>query len=216
MSNPIITSKEISEYCMAHSTPIDSVLKELERITYLRTLAPQMLSGQTVGQFMRNLCITSNAKIAIEVGTFTGYGAIHIAKGLPKGGMLHTIEINPEYQSLVKEYIKKAGVSDKITLHLGDAKEVIPKFTNQFDFAYIDAGKEANLDYVKMIISKLNKRGNILVDNTLWSGKVINKENQDSDTVLIHRFNQEILKIPNIWVCILPIRDGVSWIQKLS
>ena len=213
MSNLIINSKEIADYCIAHSSQVSTVLTELERVTYLRTLAPQMLSGQLVGNFMRNLCRSSDARIALEIGTFTGYGSINIAKGLPEGGMLHTIDINPEYQSLVKEYFMKAQISDRITLHLGNAIEIIPTLVENIDFAYVDADKESIMDYVNLILPKLNKRGNILVDNTLWSGKVI-KNKQDSETAHIHSFNQNILKNPDLHVCMLPIRDGITWIQK--
>lgn len=205
----------ISHYCEAHTSPPDPVLAELERETHLKTLSPQMLSAGAQGKLLEFLCYIFQPKSVLEIGTFTGYAAICMARGLAPGGILHTIEVNPELEWLAKKYFEKAGLLEKIKLYIEDASQRIPQFSNNFfDLIFIDAGKQQNDLYYEMCLPKLRKGGLILVDNVLWSGKVVQKTN-DPDTALIRAFNDKIQADPRVENLMLPIRDGLFLIRKI-
>ena len=144
--------KKLTKYCEAHTFLPEKVLYELERETNLKTLAPQMLSGHLQGALLALLSKTQGPKVALEIGTFTGYAAICIAQGLAEGGVLHTIEANEELHYLIKKYIAKAGLEDKIVLHGGKAEELLPSFDMHFDFVFIDAGKRFYEQHFDLII----------------------------------------------------------------
>ncbi len=205
--------KKLIAYCEAHSTPESPVLKELERETHLKTLAPQMLSGKLQGQFLRMLSLLLRPKYILEIGTFTGYATLSLADGIAEGGQLHTIEANEELAYIVKKYVEKAGMQDKVSLHIGDAKAIIPTLDISFDMVFIDAGKMDYSFYYDQIIDKVSPNGIILADNVLWSGKVVQKEH-DNDTQVIHQFNEKVLNDDRVENIILPIRDGLMLARK--
>lgn len=205
---------QLDDYCAKHSTASSQLLYELERETYLKTLAPQMLSGPLQGALLQFLSEMIQPQLILEIGTFTGYSAICLAQGLQKGGMLHTIDVNPEIQYFIDKYAKKAGLEDKITFHLGNALDIVPHLPNGIDLAFIDAGKQQYLDFYELILPKIKKGGYLLADNVLWSGKVIS-EAMDADTISIRSFNQKIQADERVKNIILPIRDGLTIIQKL-
>jgi predicted O-methyltransferase YrrM len=205
--------KDIMRYCEDHSTPADLVLYELERETYLKTLAPQMMSGKLQGQLLRFLSLMIRPQAILEIGTFTGYASICLAQGLPQNGILHTIEANPEYAFFGKKYFPKAGLSEKIIAHIGRAEEVIPKLPIQFDLAFIDAGKNDYAGHYDLVFDKIRAGGYILADNVLWSGKVVQKE-KDADTAVIRAFNDKVQHDERVEKVMLPIRDGLFIIRK--
>ena len=204
----------LNEYCQRHTTPQSTVLHELERETWLKTLAPQMMSGHLQGAFLRLLVQMQQAKTILEIGTFTGYAAICMASALPEGGILHTIEANVELEFIIRKYIDKAGLKEKINLHIGDAKAIIPSLDLDYDLVFIDAGKKDNAAYYDLIFDRVRPGGLILADNVLWSGKVANP-NKDSDTSLIDAFNKKALEDVRTENMILPIRDGLLIVRKL-
>lgn len=208
------STDNLIQYCLDHSSSQSDVLYELERETYLKTLAPQMLSGHLQGLMLTMISQMVRPKCVLEIGTFTGYSAICIAQGLADDGILHTIEVNEEIQYISKKYFQKAGLQDKIIAHLGDAADVIPTLDETFDLAFIDAGKKDYALHYELIINKIRSGGFIMVDNVLWSKKVI-QEKLDQGTKTVDQFNKKIqtdLRVENV---VLPIRDGITLIRKL-
>jgi len=201
--------KKIYKYCEEHSSPTIPVLHRLERETHLKTLAPQMASGAYQGKLLELLVRMSKPKTVLEIGTFTGYSSICIAKALQEGSVLHTIEANRELQVIIQKYIAEAELQDKIITHVGDALEIIPQLDVNFDMVFIDAGKRDYSKYYDLIIDRLNSSGIILADNVLWSGKVVDSK-KDNDTSIIDAFNKKLQDDNRVENIILPIRDGLT------
>jgi caffeoyl-CoA O-methyltransferase len=209
------TQKKINAYCEAHTTLPVPELYELERETHLRTLSPQMISGKVQGHFLTLLTSLARPMLALEIGTFTGYASICIAKGLPSGGMLHTIEINPELANISQKYFEKAQLAHKIIRHTGDAREVIPTLGLQFDLVFMDAAKFDYPDYYEMLVGMLNPGGLLIADNVLWDGKVVTKA-IDADTQNMDAFNKMVHEDNRVENLMLPIRDGVLVVRRLK
>lgn len=208
-----IADLEILRYCREHSTPVSEVLYQLERETHLKTLAPQMLSGPLQGQFLSFISRILRPKSILEIGTFTGYATICLAQGLAEGGVLHTIEVNPELEYLIRKYINKAGLESKVIVHIGNAENIIPRLDQHWDLVFIDAGKNYNALYYDLVVDRLRPGGIMLVDNVLWSGKVLQPD-QDRDTAAIHRFNEKIRADERVENLLLPLRDGLMMIRR--
>jgi predicted O-methyltransferase YrrM len=208
-------AEEIIRYCEDFSKPQSSVLAELERETHLKALYPQMLSGHLQGKFLSMVSAMLRPKAVLELGTFTGYSAICLAAGLQEGGMVHTVEPNEELEELILQYIEKAGMKDKITLHTGRAEEVVPKLNMMIDLVFIDAEKTDYPAYYQLVFDRVRTGGVIIADNALWDGKVLN-ERKDSETQGIHEFNRMVLNDNRVDNLLLPLRDGVMMIRKLK
>ena len=207
---------KLNLYCEAHTTAQPAILHQLERETHLKTLAPQMLSGHLQGQFLAMLSKICRPRAILEIGAFTGYAAICLAQGLPEGGTLHTIEANPELEYLIRKYISLAGLDEKIHLHIGDAREVIPALPGPFDMVFIDAGKQDYIQYYDLVIDKVPRGGLIIADNVLWSGKVVSGERgQDQDAASIHQFNEKVQRDERVENIMLPLRDGLLIARKV-
>lgn len=205
--------KKITKYCEQYTTPQSELLYQLERETHLKTLAPQMMSGPLQGQLLSLISALVQPAIALEIGTFTGYAALCLAKGLAPDGTLYTIEVKEELEYLIRKYIEKAGQQNKIQLLIGDAAEIIPTLATPFDLVFLDAGKRFYAEHYDLVIDQVRSGGIILVDNVLWSGKVTLKK-QDKDTEIIHAFNEKIREDQRVENVLLPIRDGINIIRK--
>jgi predicted O-methyltransferase YrrM len=203
----------LNDYCEAHSTPPGDLLYQLERETHLKTLAPQMLSGPLQGQFLRMLSRMLRPQRILEVGTFTGYSALCLAEGLPPSGRLHTIEVNPELEYLIRKYVRLAGREQQIVLHLGDAAGVIPALEGPFDLAFLDAGKQDYRRHYELALPRLRSGGLLLADNVLWSGKVLEPP-ADADAESIRAFNTFVAEDERVEQVLLPVRDGLLLAQK--
>ncbi len=203
----------LNDYCEELSTPPGELLYRLERETHLKTLAPQMMSGQLQGQFLRMLSSWIRPRRILEIGTFTGYATLCLAEGLVKEGELHTIEANAELAYLISKYLDESGYKDQIHLHLGDAFTIIPELPEPFDLVFIDAGKRDYEAYFNLIIDRVAPGGCILADNVLWSGKVLDPE-QDEDTSSLHAFNAMVQADDRVDNLILPLRDGLMLARK--
>lgn len=204
----------LDEYLEAHATDADAVLAELYRETHLHVMNPRMASGPVQGQFLKFIVNMLQPKRILEIGTFTGYSAICLAKALPEGGRLTTIEANREYEDLIRKYFDKAQVSNKIDLVFGDAKQVIPTLRDGFDLVFIDADKNSYPTYYDLVIEKVNVGGFILADNVLWEGKVLNANTKERDTQAIITFNDKVQTDPRVENVLLPIRDGLMMVRK--
>jgi len=204
----------INLYCEEHSTLPDPILPEIERATNLRTLSPRMLSGHIQGGFLSMISILKQPEFILEIGTFTGYSAICLAKGLSPNGKLITLEYDEENAQIASEFFSKSIWKDKIELLTGDAKKIIPTITILFDLVFIDADKEGYSEYFDLVIDKCKPGAVIIADNVLWSGKVLDK-NMDTKTTLIDEFNKKITSDVRVENVILPIRDGINLIRKI-
>ena len=173
-----------------------------------------MTSGHLQGKFLEFISFMIRPMNILEIGTFTGYSAICLAKGLKPGGKLITIEINDELTTFSGEYFKKAGLEDKIVQVTGNALDVITDLDMDFDLVFIDGDKREYSDYYHIIIDKVNPGGFILADNVLWGGKVIDDETGDAQTKGVIEFNNMIGRQKNIENVMLPVRDGLMLIRK--
>lgn len=202
------------KYCQANSEPTNELMHELERTTYLKTLAPQMISGAVQGQLLTLFCQTSNAKTVLEVGTFTGYATICLAKGIHPEGKVHTIEINKELGYISKDFFERSGLSDRIVQHWGDAKKIIPTIDEPLDIVFLDGAKVDYPVIFEMLMDKIKPGGLLIVDNVLWSGKVAFGAT-DKGTKMIDQFNKKVNDDPRVTSLILPMRDGLMVARKV-
>lgn len=207
-------NKKLEQYIEDYSTPEDPILTDLYRQTHIRFLNPNMLSGHLQGKFLEFISRMVKPKNILEIGTFTGYSAICLAKGLKADGKLITIEINDELTDFATSYFKKAGVESKITQLTGKAQDIIPGLDIKFDLVFIDADKREYIEYFRAVSGKVRPGGFILADNVLWSGQVLDKETTDAQTRGIIDFNNMIKNEAGFQYIIMPIRDGLMLIQK--
>lgn len=207
---------EMEQYILDHIDEEDKILYELNRFTHVNIMHPRMLSGHLQGKILRMLTLMIKPRTILEIGTYTGYSAICLAQGMPNGAHLHTIEANDELVEIPRAFFAKLELQDRITLHVGDAKEIIPTLNETFDLVFIDAEKREYLDYYALVFDKVNTGGFIFADNILWSGKVlINEESNDYSTKGIKKFNDFVKNDKRVEKVILPIRDGLMILRKL-
>ena len=209
------TNRELEKYILAHTEKEDDILTELERETFLHVLNPRMVSGHLQGKILEMLSRMIAPECILEIGTFTGYSAICLSKGLGRGGTLHSIEIDDELESIAKKYIDKAGLSETVTLHTGDALQIIPGLRDTFDLVFIDGNKRQYCEYFDLVFDKVKPGGYIFADNILWNGKVVEEvSSKDGQTTSILRFNEKIKNDNRVSQVILPLRDGLMLIRK--
>ena len=209
-------NKNIIDYAREFSTKPTQLLQDLERETQYKILMPRMLSGHLMGSMLQFISSIKQPKYILEIGTYTGYSALCLAQGLQENGHLHTIEINEELKDFASKYFKKSKLNEKITLHIGNALDVIPKIDILFDIIFIDADKKNYCAYYDLAIQKLNKGGLLLIDNVLWSGKVLSKpKKNDIETIEIQKLNQKITSDERVKNMILPLRDGLMICEVL-
>ena len=211
--------EEIYKYIKEHASFPHEALRWVEKQTHIRTNHARMLSGTVQGEFMRLLVQVSGASRILELGTFTGYSAICLASALGEDGHLDTLEVNDELEDLITEGFEKAGLTDRITLHIGDCKETIRRFSQEgkeYDLVYMDANKREYCEYYSLVFDLVRPGGLILADNVLWDGKVCqNPLPQDKQTISIARFNDIVKEDPRVENVILPLRDGLSIIRRI-
>jgi caffeoyl-CoA O-methyltransferase len=208
--------KNLNDYSEKHTEVFrNEVLREIERYTHLKVLMPQMLSGHLQGQYLAFISQLIQPKRILEIGTFTGYSAICLAQGLTEDGLLHSYEVNEELKAPVEGFFEKAGLANKIKMHIGDAMEMLDDLDEVFDLVFIDADKENYPSYYEKIFPKVRIGGCILVDNVLWSGKVTESVIKDKKTKGIHELNECIQNDDRVGNVLLPLRDGIMMVRKL-
>jgi caffeoyl-CoA O-methyltransferase len=207
-------NRDIEAYILEHIDREDELLYQLSRYTNLKVVHPRMLSGHLQGKILQMLTHMIRPKTVLELGTFTGYSALCLAPGLAEGGIIHTIEANDEIVEVARKFINQSEYANKIQIHLGDARKIIPSFDCTFDLVFVDAEKSEYLDYYHLIFDKVTKDGFIFADNVLWSGKIIDKDENDNFTKGIKDFNDFIMRDNRVEKVILPIRDGLTIIRK--
>jgi predicted O-methyltransferase YrrM len=207
---------KIEDYVRLHTTPVDPLLKSLDRETHLKTTHPRMLSGPIQGKVLELFSRMIRPKRILEIGTFTGYSAICLAKGLQDEGLLFTIEVDEEMIEFSNRYFQKAGLTKKIQQIFGPALEQIPTLNEFWDLVFIDADKEHYLDYYHLVIDRVKPGGYILADNALWDGKVVDqKNNTDKETEGIIAFNDYVHRDDRVDNLLLPVRDGLMVLRKI-
>lgn len=214
--------EEIEKYIEDHSSEEDKLLYELYRETQLKTYYPRMISGKQQGLFLEMISRMIKPDFILEIGTFTGYSAIQLAKGLTDKGKIVTIDINEETEAIARKYFKRSGLENKIDFQIGDALNIIPNLNHTFDLVFIDADKEQYIDYYELALNKTRKDGFILIDNVWWSGKVLNPDKRiskskkaDKETKGIIAFNKFVKNDKRVAKVIIPLRDGITIIRKL-
>jgi caffeoyl-CoA O-methyltransferase len=207
-------NKKLEQYIEEFSSPADPVLEDLYRQTHIRFVNPNMVSGHLQGKLLELISLMIRPENILEIGTFTGYSAICLSKGLQPGGKVITIEINDELSAFAHSYFCRAGVDSKITPLTGRAQDLIPGLDLTFDLVFIDADKREYTEYFKLVIDKVKPGGFIIVDNVLWGGQVIEKETTDPQARGIINFNEMIRSEARIENVIIPLRDGLMLIRK--
>lgn len=205
----------LEEYISAHIEPESNLLKSLYRETNIKLLNPRMASGHIQGRLLKSFVQMIKPKSVLELGTFTGYATLCMAEGLPEDGHIDTIEIDDELESFIKRWIAKSPYSNKISLHIGDALEIVPRLEKDFDLIFLDAEKREYPDYYKQLFKYLKVGGYIIADNTLWDGHVVDPEySKDRQTKAIKEFNDIVAADTRVTVSIVPIRDGLTLIRR--
>ena len=208
--------KKIENYIFSHIDCEDDVLRELDRETHLKVLGSRMISGHLQGKLLTMLSQMIRPNRILELGTFTGYSAICLAKGLSARGKLITIEKDDELQHIAKKYFVKAGFGQQIEQRIGRATEILQGIDGKFDLVFIDADKREYAEYYSLVFDKVKNGGFIIVDNTLWNDKVLEEliAEEDAQTKGIVEFNTMIKHDRRIEKIILPFRDGLTVIRK--
>jgi predicted O-methyltransferase YrrM len=207
-------TKKLEQFLLDHTSPEDPVLEDLYRQTHIRFVNPNMATGHLQGKFLEFISHMINPANILEIGTFTGYSAICLARGLNQGGKLITIELSDELTTFARSYFCRAGVESKITQLTGRAQDIIPSLDPIFDLVYIDGDKREYTEYYKLVIDKVKAGGFILADNVIWGGKALDEYTTDPQTGGIIAFNEMIKKDSTIEKVIIPLRDGLMLIHK--
>lgn len=210
--------EKIYKYIEDHASTPSQALEWVVKQTHIRTNHARMLSGAIQGQVLRMLAQMTGATDILELGTFTGYSAICLASALPEDGHLDTLELNDELEDLILEGFDRAGLADKIELHIGDCKETVLRLKEEgrmYDIVYIDANKREYCEYYDLVFDMIRPGGLILADNVIWDGKVCQDPlPQDKQTLSIVRFNDMVSADPRVESVIIPLRDGLNVIRK--
>lgn len=210
----MIVDDAIEAYAAAHTTPVDPLFERLAAETREKMTAPQMMVGLLEGRFLEFLIRLKGAKMVVEIGTFTGWSSISMATGLPPGGRIVTCDVDPEAQAMARRYAEEAGVVDRIDYRLGPGMETLETLDGPFDFVFIDADKPNYKNYYEAVLPKLADDGLIVVDNVLWSGRVVEDEDDDESTRAIREINEQIRNDDRVVCVMLTVRDGMTLIRK--
>lgn len=206
----------IEEYSHRFTSEEPELLAALNRHTQANVLQPRMLSGHLQGRFLSMISRMLKPRLILEIGTYTGYSALCLAEGLTENGILHTIDINEELETIANTYFKKAGKEKQISMHIGNALEIISALKGEFDLVFIDADKENYVNYFNLVIDRVRKGGIILADNVLWSGQVLKKkEEMDVETLALVTYAETVNDDPRVMNVLLPVRDGLMLTLKL-
>ena len=205
-----IIDPRVEEYVERMSSPHEPLLAELSDETRASLGSSSMLTGPVAGRFLELLVWFGRPKRVLEIGTFSGHSALSMAFALPPDGRIDTLELDPDRAAVAQRYFDRSPHGDRITLHLGPALESIDRLEGEFDLVFIDADKEGYVDYYEAVLPRLSERGLIVVDNTLWSGRVVDPD----DDGPIGRFNEHVRNDPRAVAVILSVRDGMTLIRR--
>ena len=203
----MITPEAIDTYTEEHTTPPAELLAELASETRATLECPLMLTGPVEGRLLGFLVWALRAGRVLEIGTYSGYSALSMADGLPEGGHIDTLELDETHAEVARRYVERAGLADRITVHVGPASETLERLDGPWDFVFIDADKEGYVGYYEAVVPKLSEHGMIAADNTLRGGRVLEGD-------VMHDFNEHVLNDPRVVSVLLTVRDGVTLIRR--
>ncbi|MGL4412564.1 MAG: O-methyltransferase [Bacteroidales bacterium] len=206
----------LEQYIINHSDEEGELLKQLTRDVHVNLLRPRMISGHLQGRILKMLCRMVKPTQVLELGTFAGYSALCFAEALEEGSVVHTVDNDDELEEFVAKYLNLSEHGNKVIQHIGNALDLIPQFEDeQFDLVFIDADKRLYSEFYDLVFPKVKSGGYILVDNTLWDGKVVAEpQPKDAQTIGILNFNDMIVEDTRVEKVILPLRDGMTMIYK--
>jgi caffeoyl-CoA O-methyltransferase len=210
----VIVPDEIDAYAEAHTTAPEALLAELAAETKASLDSPQMLTGVVEGRFLEQLVFGLQAKRVLELGTFSGYSSLSMAAGLPDGGHIDTCEVEEAHAEVARRYHARSAYGDRITIHMGPALETIERLGGEWDFVFIDADKENYANYYEALLPRLSPTGLMAIDNTLWSGRVLDDADDSPATRAIRELNDQIAADDRVVAVQLSVRDGVTLIRR--
>ncbi len=212
-----VLTDALYEYMAAHRSPDDAVVRELREETAALGDSAVMQIAPDQATFLRILVAAIGARRAIEVGTFTGYSAMAIARGLPPDGRLLCLDISEEWTSIARRYWEKAGLAERIELRLGPAAETLRSLPEDpaYDFAFVDADKAGYPVYWEELVRRLRPGGLIAIDNVLWEGEVVQPDKRGEDVEAIRSFNELVLTDDRVESVMLSVADGLTLARKL-
>jgi predicted O-methyltransferase YrrM len=209
-----ITEPDIEAYATAHSTPPPAYLDELAADLVSTLDFPGMMVGPLEGRYLETLVFALGAERVLEIGTFGGYSSISMAAGLPPGGRIITCEINEVHAEFARRHIATSPYADRIEVVVGPAADTIATLDGPFDFVFIDADKTGYAAYFEAVLPKLSERGLIAIDNTLWSGRILDPGDSSPDTVALRQLNDDLARDQRVVVVQTPVRDGVTLVRR--
>ena len=212
----MIVPDEIDAYAEAHTSPPTELLSELAAETKATLRSPQMLTGTVEGRFLEQLVFALRPRRVLELGTYSGYSSLSMAAGLPEGGHIDTCEVSEEHAEVAQRYIARSPYDDRITIHLGPALETIERLGGEWDFVFIDADKENYVNYYEALLPRLAPTGLMAIDNTLWSGRVVDDGDDSEVTRAIRELNDRIAADERVVVVQLTVRDGVTLLRRAT
>ena len=208
-----IVDDAVDQYAEEHTTPSGDLFDRLAAETREKTTVPQMMVGRVEGKFLEFLVRATSAQLVLELGTFTGYSSISMARGLTGTGKVVSMDVNPDTTAIARRYAEEAGVADRIDYRLGEALDALPSLEGAFDLIFIDADKSNYVNYYEALLPKLAANGLLIADNTLWSGRVVD-EDADETTGVIQQFNDRVRDDPRVEQVMLTVRDGMLVVRK--
>ncbi len=208
-----LVSEQVHKYCEQHTTPEHTYLQQLHRATYITTQLPHMVSGHLQGAFLQMISSMIQPQCILEIGTFTGYSAICLAKGLTANGTLITIDVNEELQDICLEYFEKNNVAHQIEMRIGNAIDIISTIHKTFDIVFIDADKINYSNYFDLVIDKVTPGGYIIADNVLYSSEVLD-DKKSKNAKAMDAYNKKVNADARVECMLLPLRDGLMLCRK--
>lgn len=208
-----IASDEIESYAEAHTTPPSELLRRLAAETEAELRSPAMLSGAVAGRLLEFLVFALQPKRVLELGTYSGYSAVFMAGVLPPGGRIDSCEVDEVHAAVARRYLDEAGLGDRVTIHLGPALETIGRLEGEYDLIFIDADKGSYPAYYEALEPRLSERGLMVLDNTLWSGQVV-EDDGTAETQMFRELNERIASDPEVVAVVLTIRDGITLVRR--
>ncbi|MFL5772264.1 MAG: O-methyltransferase [Flavisolibacter sp.] len=204
----------VQRYAEKYTSPEDDLLSEVSTFTLNHHSMHHMMSGHLQGRFLQMVSEMIRPQRILEIGTFTGYSALCLAKGLAEDGNLHTIEVREADAATANGYFQRSILKEKIILHIGDALKIIGEINETWDLVFIDADKENYINYFNLVLPKVRQNGFILADNVLFHGEVLQQEIKGKNARAIQAFNDEVARRSNIERLLLPVRDGLMILKK--
>ena len=211
----MIVEPAVERYAEEHTTQSGDIFDRLAAETREKTEIPQMMVGRIEGKFLEFLVHATAADLVLELGTFTGYSSISMARGLTGTGRVISLDVNPDTTAIARRYAEEAGVADRIEYRLGPALDSVSSLAGPFDLIFIDADKANYVNYYEALLPKLAANGLMIVDNTLWSGRVAEEGDQDESTEAIRRLNDRVRDDERVECVLLTVRDGMLLIRRV-